>query len=345
MPAPSSQIVASRRPASSELVRLLAATATDADRGAQRLNEVPDEQAGPVIAAARAHGLEAWLAGASPDRPAWAELAAQRPRFVAARARSRAELDRFGALADRLAMPWLAVKGQAVAESLYPRPQLRYGVDIDVLVPPDRFAELTENLTGAGWQLVDLNWPLTARTRPGQLRYLSPTGGLFDVHWNLMNNPRLRAGFPMPTQLMLDRRRQLESGLWALSPDDQLVHLAVHAALSGACRLVWLLDLALAARQVADWPALADAAGRAGAGPAVGLVLGRAQHWFDSPVPARNARGAGPCWRAITAAADRLSPLTSDPERPALARSLARSTRASTGKSLVEFGRHLAAFL
>ncbi|HTZ43832.1 MAG TPA: nucleotidyltransferase family protein [Jatrophihabitans sp.] len=326
-------------PSDRALLPTLAGMLADPDRGVARLAALPDERAGALIALARAHGVEAWLAAVAPGRPAWGELAVQGVRFRAAAARDRQELARFGELADGLALPWCAVKGQAVAEAVYPRPYWRYGVDIDVLVPPDRFAELCERLPAAGWQLLDRNWPLLAATVPGELRFRSPTGALFDVHWHLMTNPALRAAFVLPTGALLARRRTLPAGLPALDPADQLVHLAVHAALSGASRLGWLADCGLAASRLADPAGLAERAREARAGHAVALVLDRAHRWLGTPVlPGR------PAWRGLTALVDRASPLAGEPDRPALARSFARSVRGSAGASTAEFLRHALAF-
>jgi len=305
--------------------------------GAARLAELAPNRAAEVLALARAHGVEAWLAALAPA--AWTETAIQRVRFAAAARRDRHALDEFGAVAEASGIRWLAVNGQATAESLYPHPSWRYAVDVDVLVPPARFEQLGAALTSAGWQLLDRNWPLLAATRPGELRFRSPAGVLFDVHWHLMTTPALRANFGFDTDWLLARGRALDSGLPALSGPDQLVHLAVHAALSGASRLSWLLDTGLAARAVTDWTGVAEAAAAQHAALPLALVLRRAARWLGTP------SGPGSSWGWLLAAVDRLSPVSAEPERPALARSFARSARRSGPASLVEFSRHLSAFV
>ena len=301
------------------------------------LEHLPPAQAEALIELARAHGVEAWLAGYAPEALAWQELTAQRPRFIAARARAVGELRSVGAVFDSLDCPWVVVKGQALAEDLYPRPHLRYAIDTDVLIGPQHFAQAIDALGGRGWTLLDRNWPLFLRTMPGELRLRAPTGGLLDLHWHLMTQRDVRGSFSLPTADLLARRRSLPSGLPALNPVDQIVHLGVHGALSGATKLMWLLDAGLAARVVADWGPVADAAHRAHATAALRLVLLRSARWLGTPT---GELRDDPIWQGICRLVDRVSPLGPHPNDPGLARSFARSARQSTGASLVELGRH-----
>jgi hypothetical protein len=309
-----------------------------AGRMSSRLAALPGDRIEAVTALARRHGVEAWLAAVAPDVPAWQELTEQRARFMAARARAVGELHRFGAIAADLDCPWLVLKGQAVAEDLYPRPYFRHSMDIDVLVPPDRFAQLCAALEQHGWRLLDRNWPLLAATMPGELRYRSPTGGLFDVHWQVMNNPGLRAHFPLPTAELLSRARTLPSGLPALDPVDQLLHLCLHAALSGGNRLMWLLDCARSAGRIADWQLAADRAASSGTTLAVATILQRASGWLSVPAPGTTLGGGS--WRLVCRLADGRSGLPADPDRPALARSLARSVQPGVAASFAALARH-----
>jgi hypothetical protein len=321
-----------------ELTRLLTqpigtATAALSGRGSA--------EASALTALAREHGVEAWLAGCAPlAEPAWAELAAQRSRFLAGQARTLAvvrDLDPLLAGID-----WLVLKGPALAYTVYPRPQLRSYVDLDLLVPPDRFGQVLQRLESAGYHLADRNWPLLQDYRPGELRVRSPRGILLDVHWSVFNDARRRSAFSLDTAGLLARRRRLEPvGLPALGPVAQVLHVGLHAALSGGNRLGWLLDLHLCAAG-ADWPSLIEAARAAGAGPALALMLERARRCLGTEVPPAALTGlAGGAGRlAVLRALDRGPLLAADPQQPSLARSVARSMRHSVGASLVELTRH-----
>lgn len=301
------------------------------------------EQAGRLIALAREHAVEAWLAGCAPlTEPAWIELAEQRPRFLAAQARSRAAVRDFGGLADPAGIDWLVLKGPALAHSVYPRPDLRHYVDLDLLVPPADFGRLLELLEDAGYHLVDRNWPLLARELPGELRLRSPRGVLLDLHWSIFNDAARRATFRAPTAALLADRRLLPAGFPALSATDQLVHAGIHAALSGANRLGWLLDVHLAATGPIDWSSVVAAAQRIGAGPSLAVVLDRTSRLLATSVPAGVLAelAGGRNWLLVAGALDRLSPLQPDPTRPALARSVARSLQPTGSASARELVRH-----
>lgn len=318
-----------------------------------------------LIDLARAHGVEAWLAGmlagmlagADPEtgheHPAWAELAAQRLRFVAAAGAARVLVTDFAAVADPRGIDWAVLKGLAAAETLYPKVSMRYGVDTDVLVRPGDFERCVAALESAGWIVVDCNWPLLARTEPAQLRLRSPAGGLLDLHWHLIAERGHRRAVRLDTDELLGRRLALASGLVGLDPVDQALHLGVHAALSGADRLTWLLDTALAAARVRSagrWAELVDRAHRSATAPALALVLLRAVRWLPELAgPVADSAGlgalAGPGWRRFCRSVDRVSPLGEDPRRPSLARAVARSVRGSGAASLAEVLRHGSAYL
>lgn len=323
-------------------LRTLAGAIAGQDTATAGLGDVPDDQVPGLITLARAHGVEAWLAGHMPSRVGpWQPLAEQRIRFGANLARVRATVEWFAAVAERMGCEWVVVKGIALAEDVYRDARLRFSVDVDVLVDPAAFRDVLEVLQRDGWRLIDRNWPLLVASRPGQLRLVSPSGSLLDLHWHLLNNPALRGEFPISSKEILARRRVLPSGVPALDAVDQLVHLAIHGALSGANRLSWLADAGLAARSVDDWSAVDEVAAAFGAGPALSLILLRAHRWLATPVPSGTADGA---WPALCRAVDRISPLAADPDRPAAGRSFARSVRATPARSLAEFARHGLAF-
>jgi hypothetical protein len=304
-------------------------------------------EAAALLDLSRAHGVEAWLAAVAPDTSTWAAARAQRSRFIAARMRALGELRSIRLLLTELACPMAVLKGQALSEDIYPQQHLRHAVDIDVLVPPARFEQVVDRLVAARWTLIDLNWPLLRSTMPGQLRLRSPSGSLLDLHWHLLNSPRLRRTFDIPSDDLLARTRIVGNDLPVLAGPDQLVHLALHGALSGANRLVWLADAGLAARAVTDWAEVSDSARRAGAGLALALVLLRAHRYLSTPAPrdALRAAGASPRWLGMCRMIDARSTLRASPDRPAVARSMSRAVRPTSTASVAEFARHGAAWL
>jgi hypothetical protein len=326
----------------SPLSTLVAVVGGPPQRSIELLAAMPPGTVGKLVAAAREHGVEAWLAGYAPlADPAWRELAEQRPRFLAAQVRALALAREFGALMAAEGLPWAVVKGPAIAYGIYPRPDLRHSVDLDLLVDPTDFPSVLDMLADRGFQLLDRNWPLIEEQRPAELRVRSPRGVLVDLHWSLINPAATRAAFRLPTAELLARRQLLDPpGIPVLSQTDQLVHLGLHGAHSGGNRLNWLTDLHLAAQRVLDWSDIVRRARAAGAGPALSLMLTRCQRVFGTGLPPEVAASlGGEGWRLLMVL-DRHFSLPVDPVHPAFARSLARSTRSGAVRTLIELGRH-----
>jgi hypothetical protein len=304
-----------------------------------------------LIEVAHRHGVAAWLARCAPaEEPAWKPVQQLREEYRADHLRTSVALRSIGSVLDELECPWLVLKGRALAEQFYPRSDMRHAVDIDVLVSPQQFADAIAALQVADWNLVDRNWPLAAATVPAELRLVSRAGLVLDLHWHVLAVEAQRARFPLPTMHLLARRQWLPSGIAALDPADQLVHLGLHGALSGANRLSWLLDAELAARACSDWAATATAARAANAGGALALVLRRAERYLGgvdaaAPGAALRAMGSTPAWSLGCRVVDRCSPLGPDPDRPSLGRAVARAVGPTTARSVSGFAAHLSGFI
>ena len=264
-----------------DAVRLLGRLLGAGDADAARTELAPLEPAAveTLVRVARAHGVEAWLARWAPSSTdAWEPLAQQRLRFAAASVRQLGRLRELDAIFAGVDCPWAVLKGRAVAEDVYPRPDMRNSVDVDALVPPERLGDVLAGLEAHGWSLLDRNWPFMAEVVPGELRVQAPSGDLLDLHWHLVSSPARRRWVRLPTAELLARRRQLPSGLPALHPIDQLLHLVLHGASSGGNRMMWLLDVELSARRVESWPDVAAAAKASGTENSLVLMLMRAGH-------------------------------------------------------------------
>jgi hypothetical protein len=315
------------------------------DRACAALRGYGAQAASGLVALARAHGVEPWLADLVRDTsPPWDALAGQRHRFAAASLRARADLLHFSSVADGEGWAWLALKGEALAEAVYPASHLRYGVDLDILLEREAFCAALDVLPRLGWELIDHNWPLLMSERTGELRLRSPRGSLVDLHWHLLNDPRHRKAFPLDPDRIIERRRTLDSGVPTLGVADQFAHVALHGALAGANRLMWLVDVHLAARAVPSWPEAVEAVRRARAEVPVGLILERSAHWLgESPYP--QELRATPSWQRFCRIVDRLSPLATDPGAPHLHRSLARSAQPTPGETVQALAGHGLAYL
>lgn len=248
-----------------------------------------------------------------------------------------------GMLAD--VTPWLVVKGPVLSSALYQRPDLRSYVDLDVLVPPGRFARAVESLEAQGCTLADRNWDLLRARMPAQLRVRLPSGLWVDLHWHLLNTPRLRQAFPIVADALFEEARDVDIAgvrVRTLGRTDTLVHLAAHACLGGGDRLRWVADLHQAVQHDAPhWDEVVARSRAQRLSLIVGTMLRRADRSLPLGVPKQvlDELGRRPGWAALTGAVDRLVPVERCSGRPTPARIVVRSTRGSVPASAAELAR------
>jgi hypothetical protein len=116
-----------------------------------------------------------------------------------------------------------------------------------------------------------------------------------ELHWGIAWRwPGVDAGLD-------DLWSEARLGAWAgmavhsLSPEWELLYLAVHAARHRWQSLKWLADIHEVCARGLDWAAVLDKAARFGWADVLGLTLGVAHRLFDTPVPARMT-GPLPAW-------------------------------------------------
>lgn len=269
----------------------------DAARGAPVTDDVHaliDRATPPVILRLAAyHGasglLYEWLHPGPPVADALADaLKARYADAVRRHMLATAELTKVADALDARQVPWVAVKGPVLVESLYEgRPGRRGYYDIDVLVDPGAFGQAVAALDELGAGLLDRNWRMLRQNLRGEVLYRLPSGTPLDLHWDLVNMYRLR--MRVDTAGILDRARSVSLAtrpVPTLDPEDGLVYLALHAALAGGDRLLWLKDIErAAARWQPSWPIVIERARSWRVAPAVGLLLARSRDVLGAPVP------------------------------------------------------------
>jgi hypothetical protein len=227
------------------------------------------------------------------------------------------DLAEFAALLAPLEVRWITFKGPVLAQRYYERPELRTYRDLDLLIAREDFSEVVMDLGDRGVEVIDRNWALIRRERRAQLHLTLPAGTVADLHWHLLNRAVVRDAFHIDMHGVLARTRKVVvSGVPAetLSVADTVLHLALHAALAGGDRLIWLKDLERAiATEPLDWDEAVARAFVWRAGPAVASTLERARRVLGAQVPMwvlRDLESSG-ARRRIGAALDRRWP----PER------------------------------
>jgi hypothetical protein len=235
---------------------------------------------------------------------------------------------------------FLVIKGPIVAEHLYPSADLRTYDDLDVLLAPADFERAIDALRQAGSELLDRNWTLIRADARGQVHLQLPMGTLADVHWHVLNRESVRGGFRIETNELFERARTLHvAGRDVLTMDgvDTLLHLCLHAALSGADRLIWLKDIERAIS--VDRPAWDDVVERARswrAGRSVAIALARSRRALGAPAPddVLDRLFASRAWRAISQFLDRRFPTEESVGRATPAVLWAQLTRDSATATL-----------
>ena len=221
------------------------------------------------------------------------------------------DLMQAGRILDATGVAWVVVKGPAAVEQLYRGSGGRRYLDLDLLVDPAGFGPVVVALEADGFALLDRNWAVMRREMRGAVHHRGSSGLEIDLHWNLVNMYRGR--MRVPTRELLARSEPVQLagvGVRTLEPTDTLIHLCLHAAISGGDRMVWVKDIERAvAVRPPDWDELVARCDRWSVGAPVGLMLARAATFLGADVPGpalRTLLGRGT--RVVIGAVDRLVP-------------------------------------
>lgn len=228
-------------------------------------------------------------------------------------------------------VPWLVFKGPVLSEASYPRADLRWYSDVDLLVAPADLGAAVETLEIAGCEVLDRNWGRIENEQIGELHLLSPHGGMIDLHHDLVYSRRRRERFAIDAVDALRRAASVDLGgrrCPAFDPVDALLHLAVHAALSGGHRLGWLMDIDQSVRRrPPQWQLLCARAQEWQVAPVAHLMLDRCRRTLGTQVPPEVllALSGRRSWRAVVTVVHTLDPLERTTDRRSPSALLARA--------------------
>lgn len=221
------------------------------------------------------------------------------------------EMSRLRTVLEPTGARWAVIKGPVAVERLYRGPGERSYQDLDLLVEPARFERVLAALAADGSEVLDRNWTLLRSDLLGEVHLQLPAGTPLDLHWNLINMNRGRMRVDSPE--ILGRTITIDASgvaLPTLGPEDTIVHLALHAALSGGDKLLWLKDVERAATLLEPrWDLVVERARRWGVAAPTGLILSRAAEVLGAPIPADvPAALIGPRARRLIRRIERVSP-------------------------------------
>ncbi|HEY8339153.1 MAG TPA: nucleotidyltransferase family protein [Egibacteraceae bacterium] len=243
---------------------------------------------------------------------------------------------------------WAVLKGPVLAARLHEQPGLRRYGDLDLLVRPADLPAALAALEACGARPAGDDWGVLRRDGVGEVALTLPSGTVVDLHWDVVNEARVRRAFDLPAGALLARSRRVELGgveVRTLDPVDTLLHLCLHACLGGGQRLVWLKDVERAAAAVCDWDEVVARARASRTALVAAVTLSRAHHVLGALVPAGVVDALAPRlgWRALAAASARARPPQRSDGGPSWDRMLCRATRATTAASVAELARRASA--
>jgi hypothetical protein len=248
---------------------------------------------------------------------------------------------RLGEALHRHEIPFMVVKGPVMAEVVYPRNDLRAYDDVDLVVPRRLFADAISTLIEADCDVLDRNWRRIRREMRGQVHMTAPYGTAVDVHWHLLNRGSVRSAFRVDMDGLFERARRVSLDgpeVLTLDPIDTLLHVALHAGLSGGAKLSWLKDIErAAAAEPIEWEELIRRARAWGAAEVIAVSFRRSRALLDAPIPREviETLSGSRVWQTLVRGSERLSPPDRPPNRPTLARAVTRATRSGLAPSVM----------
>jgi hypothetical protein len=204
------------------------------------------------------------------------------------------ELTRVLGTFDRAGVPAVPLKGLVLADRLYGDITLRVCSDIDLLIRRDAAGAAVAALRTEGYRPDGERWAsageeelfLASDIEAAFRRSDHPAAPLIDLHWDITR--RWRTDTKPIDDLWVEASPTTWRGVKAyrLSPEWELLYLAVHAVRHRWQALKWLVDIhdACAVLDV-DWDRLAAKADGLGWGRALRLTLGLCRTLLGTAVP------------------------------------------------------------
>jgi hypothetical protein len=215
------------------------------------------------------------------------------------------ELARLLRLLNQAGVPSIPLKGVTLAESLYGDYALRVSSDMDILVPPGEVVRARRLLLGHGYTSPFAERFFAERlVRTGDecclVRKQQRLSYVLELHWKLLFTSSRNA--EAVDSVWAEARPKTFFGVPArtLSPEWELLFLAVHAASHKWMTLKWLIDIdQVCVSGLVDWQKIRELTERLEVGSVVRASLGACASLFDTPLPSDFCRGTVPAWVSV----------------------------------------------
>jgi hypothetical protein len=208
--------------------------------------------------------------------------------YLGARASQLHAYRTIAALREAFDIPFLILKGPALAVAWYEDPSLRMYVDVDVLVRRSDFRKALDALTNAGFTHLLPSWDGLFALGMAEVP-LDHQACTVDLHWHLIARAQPRREIHLGERALFERARPIKLGsveVNTLDCEDTLLHLCVNCGLDGARRLQQLVDVDRVTRSGRiDWSAFTDRGCEARAHALCAAVLQRCHDLLGTPLP------------------------------------------------------------
>jgi len=201
------------------------------------------------------------------------------------------ELARLSPLFEKVAIPFLVLKGPTLAQLAYGDIALRQYTDLDLVINQNQLEAARKLLTQDGYnpkpELIPFLQEKYTKLRYEQDYWKVGSSALVDLHWSVL--PRGFSFTPDP-QIVWDNPTQVEvagATMQTLLPENLLLYLCTHAAkhdwqsLSFICDIGWLLH----SQPQLDWDLVLVRAGKFGTTPMLLTGLALAHTLLELPLP------------------------------------------------------------
>lgn len=161
-------------------------------------------------------------------------------------------------------IPYALLKGAALSRSAYEHPAERVMSDVDVWVQAQHMSQVWHGLNRLGYRAAgkDSRPPALQRLSQGEIQFAGPGGVLVELHWSPFPGWWLQRTAAVDGAALWARVEPLGgSAAGQLSPEDTVLHLAVHLGINhqfGMYPLRSLMDIARTAQtRPVDWAVVA----------------------------------------------------------------------------------------
>jgi hypothetical protein len=215
------------------------------------------------------------------------------------------EIERVLLALTQVGVDFIWMKGGALAYAVYPNPACRGRGDLDLWIQPEQAALAASVLHDLGYrsQAKEDRPDALVLLTGGELQMVKRDAllGLIELQWPAMRGEWVRHTTAVDHAAIWRRRSPIvvaDHSFASMTPEDTLIHLCLHQAISHQFSAPWLRNLLdihlLVGSQPLDWTQVVARAASWRLATVVWTVLGLAQRLLDTAAPAAVVQALAP---------------------------------------------------